>query len=82
LNFTDATTLNWRDNNGVQAYPYDINDVPLTFTSNQKVKKIWYATPDNDEGASKTINFTQTGNNVTFTLPYLKYWDMIVIEYQ
>ncbi|HKJ45631.1 MAG TPA: glycoside hydrolase family 66 protein [Balneolales bacterium] len=82
LNFTDATTLNWRDNNGVQAYPYDVNDVPLTFTSSQKVKKIWYATPDNDEGASQTIHFTQTGNNVTFTLPYLKYWDMIVIEYQ
>jgi len=82
LNYKDATTLNWRDNNGTQAYPYDIKNVPLTFTTSKQVKKIWYATPDQNMGASENIHFTQSSGKVTFTLPYLKYWDMIVIEYQ
>lgn len=81
LNYTDATTLNWRDNNGTQAYPSDIKNIPLTLSTGQKVKKIWYATPDHEDGASEVISFTQSGNKVSFTLPFLKYWDMIVVEY-
>jgi len=40
------------------------------------------ASPDLDGGASKDIPFTTLGNVITFTLPSLRYWDMIVVEYQ
>ncbi len=81
LNFTDATTLSWRDDPGIQAYPFDRKDVPLVFTSSRPVARIWYATPDRAGGASTALAFTQTGDAVTFTLPFLKYWSMIVVEY-
>jgi dextranase len=39
------------------------------------------ASPDINGGVSQQISFTQSGNAVSFTLPSLQYWDMIVAEY-
>jgi len=44
------------------------------------VKKIWVATPDIIGGATRSLNFAQSGNKVCFILPELKYWDMLVLE--
>lgn len=82
LNFTDASTMNWRDNNGSQPYPYDQKEIPITFNTDKQVAKVWYATPDKDMGASKELEFSQSGNEVSFKLPYLKYWSMIVVEFK
>jgi dextranase len=81
LNFTNATTLNWRDNAGTQAYPQAIKDVGLNLTADGQVRKLWFASPDINGGASTELPFTQTGNGVTFTLPSLQFWDMVVVEY-
>lgn len=81
INFSDATTLEWKDNSGIQAYPTDIEEINLQFTSTGNVKKVWFASPDYAFGASREIEFSQTGNEVSFTIPLLRYWDMIVIEY-
>ena len=81
LNFQNSTTLNWRDNWGIQLAPALIKDAKLTLTSTTSVKKIWTASPDVIGGASRTLNFVQSGNNVSFTLPELQYWSMVVIEY-
>lgn len=82
LNFTDATTLSWRDNGGVQAYPRERTQLPLRFTTDRSVARVWYATPDRELGASRELPFTQSGNVVSFTLPFLQYWSMIVVEYR
>jgi dextranase len=81
INFTNSKTQNWRDNQGIQPAPVVIKDARLTFTSGEPVKKIWTASPDVIGGASRSLNFIQTGNKVSFVLPELKYWDMIVVEY-
>jgi dextranase len=81
INFTNSTTLKWRDNTGIQASPVLIKDAKLILTSDAAVKKIWMASPDIIGGASRSLNFVQTGNKVSFVLPELKYWDMIVVEY-
>lgn len=81
INFTNSITQNWRDNKGVQAAPVLIKDAKLILTSDAAVKKIWMASPDIIGGASRSLNFVQTGNKVSFVLPELKYWDMIVVEY-
>lgn len=81
INFTNSKTQNWRDNQGIQAAPVVIKDARLTFTSGASVKKIWTASPDFIGGASRSLNFIQTGNKVSFVVPELKYWDMIVVEY-
>jgi dextranase len=82
INFKNSKNQNWRDNTGAQVAPVQIKDARLAFTSTGTVKKVWCASPDNIGGASRSLNFTQNGNKVSFTLPELKYWSMIVVEYQ
>ena len=48
--------------------------------STAKVNRIWVATPDALGGAVQELPFKQAGGEVTFTVPSLKYWTMIVIE--
>lgn len=81
LNFSGAATFEWRDTGGIQPYPQVVKDVKLSFTSGKTVAKLWFASPDFDKGAPKQLDFTQTGDKVSFTLPSLQYWDMIVAEY-
>ena len=81
INFVNASSLNWRDADGKQTVPQTFTNVALNFQSSKTIKKIWFASPDVDFGASQNIDFTQSGNSVNFTLPSLQYWDMIVIEY-
>ena len=82
INLANANSLEWRDKNGTQTTPNTINDAAINFTSTRAVSKIWMASPDVSKGVSRNIAFTQSGSNVTFTLPSLKYWDMVVVEYQ
>ena len=82
LNFTDATTMSWRDDAGVQAYPHERTQIPLQLTTDRTVSRVWYATPDRNLAAPRTLPFVQTGTQVSFTLPYLEYWSMIVVDYQ
>ena len=81
INLTNSTTTNWQDKTGIQAAPALIKDATLNLTSDVAIKKIWMASPDVIGGASRSLNFIQSGNKVSFILPELKYWSMIVIEY-
>ncbi|MFI5157241.1 MAG: glycoside hydrolase family 66 protein [Sphingobacteriales bacterium] len=82
INFTNANSLHWRDNKGIQAKPITIIKPAFNFTSAKTVKKIWLASPDINGGASTNIAYKKTGNTITLTLPSLQYWDMVVIEYK
>lgn len=79
LNFRQANSLSWRDLNGEMPDPKLIESLPITLKANN-VSHVWVASPDNLGGVPQELEFSQTGNTVTFTLPRLKYWDMIVIE--
>ncbi len=81
LNFAGTSTFLWRDNANAQTEPTVFKDLPLTFRSEQPVSAIWLASPDFQGGAPYAIDFTQEGNQVSLTLPYLQYWDMVVVEY-
>ena len=80
LNFMDADNLSWRDMNGTMPEPRLVEGLPLRMKAAAKVNKIWVATPDALGGAMQELPFKQAGGEVTFTLPSLKYWTMIVIE--
>jgi dextranase len=82
INFTNANNLQWRDTNGTQVKPKTVTNPGFTFTAAKTVKRIWVASPDINGGASADITFTQSGNQVSFNVPSLQYWDMVVIEYQ
>lgn len=82
LNFIDATTLNWRDDASNQSEPSKIKNIPVEFTSDKTVTSIWFASPDRNSIAPVSLLFSQKQNTVTFTIPSLKYWDMVVVEYE
>lgn len=82
INFSNANTLNWRDNAGMQPYPQEIKNIRLSFSIGRPVAKVWFASPDINGGASVELEFNQNSNGVSFTIPALEYWDMIVVEYQ
>lgn len=81
INFKDSKTSDFRDSNGIQSVPGLIKDASLLLNTEEVVKKIWVATPDAIGGAPFMLNFAQNDDFVSFKLPELKYWSMIVIEY-
>ncbi len=81
INFRNATTDQWRDTKGIQVEPASIAQMNVRVSAAKEVKKVWVASPDFDYGASRELEFSQAGGQVSFVLPQLKYWDMIVLEY-
>ncbi|MDR0546729.1 MAG: glycoside hydrolase family 66 protein [Dysgonamonadaceae bacterium] len=81
INFRDASSMVWRDPKGTQTEPQLIENKEIGIEVSGTVSKVWFASPDIDGGVSRTLDFVQNGNQISVTLPSLKYWDMIVIEY-
>lgn len=79
LNFMQANNLSWRDLNGDMPEPKLISNLPLKLKASG-VKKLWIASPDKNGGIAQQLSFKQNGAYITFTLPSLKYWTMIVVE--
>jgi dextranase len=81
INFSDAVHMNWRDDNGTQPEPTQISDIALSFFSHKPIGKLWAASPDVNGGVPVELEFSQASNGtVSFTLPSLKYWSMVVAE--
>lgn len=81
INFTDANTLNWRDNYGDQVEPDTLTNIPVNFIATRKVEHLWFASPDFNKGCPKNLSFIQSNDTVSFVIPYLKYWSLIVADY-
>lgn len=81
INFANATSFDWRDTNGTQAAPKTFQNISYILTTGKKVKNLWMASPDINGGVAQQLPFTSSGNTISFTLPSLQYWDMIVAEY-
>ena len=80
LNFLNADDLSWRDLNGTMPEPRLVSDVPLKLNVSAKVSKVWVASPDFHAGASQELAFEQKDGAISFTLPMLRYWTMIVVD--
>ena len=80
LNFLSAKDLSWRDLKGDAAEPRLVNSIPVKVKIDKTVKKVWVASPDKHAGAPVELAFKQTKDALSFTVPSLKYWTMIVIE--
>ncbi|MBB6671330.1 glycoside hydrolase family 66 protein [Cohnella nanjingensis] len=82
INFADAKGMNWNDAKGTQAEPTVKENVRLAVRTDRKVGKVWMATPDYYGGSAVELGFKQEGGSLRLTLPKLRYWDMVVIEYK
>lgn len=81
INLKGVSHTNWRDEDGTQSEPELLTNVPVTINVSGTVAKVWIASPDYCNGVSKDLAFEQNGSEINVTIPYLKYWDMIAIEY-
>ncbi len=82
INFVNAETLDWRDDAGEQPEPQVLRNVPVSFQTERTVKSLWMASPDRNGGAPMFLEFEQQANQVRFTIPSLRYWDMVVADYE
>jgi dextranase len=80
LNFTQAKTLEWRDNNQVQPEPTVRRNLAVRLPAPNPVRRVWLASPDLAGGQPRAVAFTQAGGQLSLTVPELRYWDMLVIE--
>ena len=81
INFVNANSMEWRDADGTQKEPDTLSNISLTVPVSSEVANVWFASPDFNDGSPASILFTQENNSITFSLPELKYWDMVVIEF-
>lgn len=82
LNFSQANSTSWRDLDGSMPEPALITDAALDISTAEEVASVWMASPDIDGGACKVLPFSQEDGKLRISVPSLKYWDMIVIEYE
>jgi hypothetical protein len=81
MNFLLATTMNWRDDTGVQAQPSLLQNIQLFIPLTKPVRQVWYASPDNALISPQSLAYSQTTGGITVTLPQLKYWSTVVVEF-
>jgi len=81
INFSDTNSLKWRDTNGNQNTPKIKKDLIINMINSKNVTKVWFASPDLNSGSSLELKYAQNSDILTFKIPYLQYWSMIVVEY-
>lgn len=81
INFLDVNSMDWKDNNASQIIPSIRRDIRISLEVTDEVKRVWVASPDTALGVPMELSFEQNGNKISFNVPYLKYWDLLVIEY-
>lgn len=82
INFSDVISMEWRDTKANQPEPRLINDTEVEITIDKDIENVWMASPDIKKGAPMALDFTQVGSRVKVTIPSLKFWDMLVLEYK
>lgn len=84
INFTNQQSLQWRDDFGQYKEPIKIKNLQVKYYTDQPVEKVFIATPDEDHGSARPLVFTAAkdgkGKFITFTIPSLKYWDMVYLK--
>ena len=81
LSYRNATHLDWCDTNADQGEPDLLENLTVSFAVKQTPKSVWVASPDVKDGVAIPLEYEYAGGKITTTLPALKYWDMIVVEY-
>jgi len=81
LSYRNATHLDWCDTNGDQGEPDLINDMDVTISLSRQPVRVWFASPDYQQGAAIEMDFDYANGKLSLILPAIKYYSMIVCEY-
>ncbi len=83
LNYSNFSrdNFNIRDIKETMPEPNVLLNKKIVLDDAAPVSRIWVASPDCFGGAPQEVVFTQNNGKVTFTLPSLEYWTMVVVEH-
>ncbi|WP_051758447.1 glycoside hydrolase family 66 protein [Rossellomorea vietnamensis] len=82
INLLDADSIDWRDTFATHPKPIEQKQIGIKMETDREVNKVWFASPDIDGGAPQTLPHDQKDQSLSFTLPSITYWDMVVIQYK
>lgn len=84
INLAKESNTDWRDDTN-EVETYSNLTVKAYVPEHKTVTEAYMASPDRNQGLTESISFTQgtdsQGRYVTFSVPELKYWDMIYFNY-
>jgi hypothetical protein len=81
INFLSSKTLLWADPKGIQTKPQTVKNIKIKIPDPGKIKNVWIASPDTLLTMPLSVPFVKGEGFLEVSLPYLKYWDMLVIEH-
>ena len=83
LNYSNVSrdNFNVRDLKETMPEPNVLLNKKIVLDDATSVSRIWVASPDCFGGAPQEVVFKQNNGKVTFTLPSLEYWTMVVVEH-
>lgn len=83
LNYSNVSrdNFNVRDLKETMPEPNVLLNKKIVLDDAIPVSRIWVASPDCFGGAPQEVIFKQNNGKVTFTLPSLEYWTMVVVEH-
>lgn len=80
LSYRNAAHLDWCDSKGNQQAQDMICDLPLSMPVSERPTRVWVASPDYRHGAAQDVEWEYNAGTLTFTLPAMQYWTMVVVE--
>lgn len=80
LNFDGASHDSWVDQALTQTAPTVKQDLQIRHATSKAPTKVWAASPDDQKGILTPLEFSYENGYVTFTLPSLEYYTMVVME--
>jgi dextranase len=80
INLLGLESGEWAKGTVTEPTPLDSTKVRISGTS-QKIAQVWFATPDATSFALQPLDFTQTDDLITISIPFLQYWDLILIQW-
>lgn len=63
------------------ADPTPVEEMRVHYQVQQEVRRLWLASPDFASPQATLLDFESEATGITFTVPSLAYWDLIVIEF-
>jgi dextranase len=79
VNLMGITSPRW---NQQADAPTPLRDLAVTLNVERPVKRLWWASPDTGDLSAHAVEFTVSGETMTFRLPSLEYWTVLVVEYE
>jgi dextranase len=82
LSYRNAAHLDWCDTDATQGEPDLLTDLSVRMPAKAQPARVYVATPDANFSVAQELDFDYADGMLTLTIPSLKYWTMLWIEYE